>query len=125
MKGPNAGSFIVSAFKAPAGVDFVRRAEVVIDLDVDLLPDIGGADTEAVVGTMKCPHPSVPACVQPIADFPIVHRRHNTEQLCDVARSIDLSPIRIPRRALDDCVGTIRLCGSVLEAAEHAGITQN
>ena len=82
---PGAGPFVVGAFKTPAGVDLLFGVEVVVDLNVDLLANIGRADTESVIGSLQRLKPSRPARIQPIADVAVVDDRHDAEEFRNVA----------------------------------------
>ena len=57
----------VVAFESPSAVDFVFGAEIVIDLDVELFPLIGGAETKPIVGAVLGLRPLKSAGVQTVA----------------------------------------------------------
>ena len=122
---PDPGPLIVSAFKTPTGVDFLPGAEIVVNFDVDLFADVGGADAEAIVGAFERLEPSRSACIQAVANVAVVDRRHDAEQFGDVSRRVQLVAIGVPRRSRDDSVGAVRFCRSVLKTTEHAHITKN
>ena len=94
---PNARCIVgVRGLVTPARVDFISGVEVVIDFDVELLADIGLAETEPIRTAACLLHPTVVRCVQAVAYLVVVRRRHRAQHLFDVSGRIHLAAIGIP-----------------------------
>ena len=85
---PDAGAFVVSALETPTCIDLLPGIEIVIDLHIDLLADVGRPDTEAIVASPQGLQPSRPGGVQAVADIAVVDRRHDAKQFRDVSGRI-------------------------------------
>ena len=64
-------------FKTPASANLVFRIEIVIEFDVELLPDVGRAKAKTILPAPRALHPAGSRGVQAFADFPIVNCRHD------------------------------------------------
>ena len=64
--------------------------QIVVNFDVDLFADVGGYDTEAIVGAFERLEPSRSARIQAVANVAVVDRRHDAEQFGDVTRRVSL-----------------------------------
>ena len=119
----------IVAFESPPAVDLVPVVEVVIDLEVGLLPHFCGAEAETIVGAVSGAHPFEPARIQAVADAKVVHLRHHAQNLIHIAGRIHPRAVGIPRgsRLHQGCdVGTIRVCGGQVcgQCAKHAHVVQ-
>ena len=104
IKWPSTNPVIVGPFKTPACADLLPRVEAVIDLQVDLLANIGCAEGIPVGAAPLGLQPPGPSRVQAVAGFIVVYRRHHAEHLFHISARIHLGPIGIPGRALNDRV---------------------
>src|SRR6516165_5651189 len=78
----------VNALETPGSADFVLRAEIVVELRVELISSIGNAKTETILTTDRTFQPARARGVESIADFPVGDGRHDAEHLLDVSGRI-------------------------------------
>src|SRR5678810_1069020 len=64
-------------FNTPGSTNLVFRIEIVIEFDVELLPDISGAKAETILPTPCALDPAGSRGVEAFANFPVVNCRHD------------------------------------------------
>ena len=105
----------------------MRRVEVVVDLDIDLLSSEVSAGSEyAFRSVAVSPNPSITRRIETVADLIVVGRRHFGQKFRQVAGGIERLSVRVPVRArLDNGVGAIRPRWDVCDAAKDAHVTES